>query len=222
MKYTASNLKLDKQILMSSINETYRQLGVFFSSISSKTEIVNEAKPEDLGLSSESAMFDISKELTDFLVNYRTYNKNQIIHSVLAVSIYSFLETSLFEYCRLLALYANGIEEFGKTKGKGIEKVKCYFKNNYQTNISESVYWQQIKNLSVIRNYIVHSNSSLMHDYSKPLSKQKDYRFFNQMKNEIEVSSTGVFFIKRTEYLLELFEQAQKFIIEITSIKVKV
>jgi hypothetical protein len=150
---------------------------------------------EDLGaVKIDEDLFNSLSELTDNL-------RNQMFFNSLAISVFSFLEFSLIEYCRLIDLYIDSEKKFRNYPKSGLEKVKEYLKEKFEIDFGTINNWGDVNKFQKIRNLIVHNDSNLIKDYNLSLEKQEDYKLLSQMSNDISITTAGYIFIKRFEYL---------------------
>ena len=118
---------------------------------------------EDLGT------VEIPKELSDTLFELTENLKNQIYFNSLAVMIFSFLEFTLIEYCRLIDSYIQPNKAFKDYRNFGLEKVKEYLKDNFDIDFGEVVNWEEVSKFQRVRNLIVHNNANIIKDYDKTI-----------------------------------------------------
>jgi hypothetical protein len=148
-----------------------------------------------------SGTFD--KALSDSLSELFTDLKNQSFHNSLILTVYSYLEYSLLEFCRLVDLYVKPKARLKDITEKGIDKCKEYLKSNFDLNISDFKEWQNIKDFQKIRNLIAHNNSNLYKEPGMNLVDQPDHKTISTNKN-IRISESGTIFIKNISYISSL------------------
>jgi hypothetical protein len=157
---------------------------------------------EDLGSTT------IPDDLAKVLFNLTDDLKNQIFFNLLAVSIFSFLEFSLIEYCRLIDSYIEPEKPYGEYRNFGLDKAKDYIKDNFNIDFGTVANWEEINKFQRVRNLIVHNNANIIKDYDKPIEGQDDYIVLSGMKGTIEITSSGTIFIKTIEYITEIQEKS--------------
>ena len=164
---------------------------------------------EDLGT------VEIPKELSDTLFELTENLKNQIYFNSLAVMIFSFLEFTLIEYCRLIDSYIQPNKAFKDYRNFGLEKVKEYLKDNFDIDFGEVVNWEEVSKFQRVRNLIVHNNANIIKDYDKTIEEQDDFDILLKMDKVIEITSSGTIFIKTIDYVNETLEKTVELINDI-------
>jgi len=164
---------------------------------------------EDLGT------VEIPKELSDTLFELTENLKNQIYFNSLAVMIFSFLEFTLIEYCRLIDSYIQPNKAFKDYRNFGLEKAKEYLKDNFDIDFGALANWEEISKFQRVRNLIVHNNAYIIKDYDKTIEEQDDFDILSKMNKVIEITSSGTIFIKTIDYVNETLEKTVELINDI-------
>jgi hypothetical protein len=75
--------------------------------------------------------------------------------------------------------------------------------------------WIRIQNLQQIRNLIAHNNSNIVKDLNIPIDKQSQYQLISKEKSIKLDLSTGDFYIKEKEFLLDVLDLFQLYLSKI-------
>lgn len=203
--------------------------GIFFSKISmislkvshtidKFSKSLKEIETEDnmeIEVIQDLGTIEIPQELSNTLFELTENLKNQIYFNSLAVMIYSYLEFTLIEYCRLIDSYIQPNKAFKDYRNFGLDKVKEYLKDNFDIDFGDVTNWENISKFQRVRNLIVHNNANIIKDYDKTIEEQVDYDVLSKMNKTIEITSSGTIFIKTIEYINDTLSKTGELINDI-------
>jgi len=131
-----------------------------------------ESSTEDIKITEDLGTIQIPEDLAKSLYSLSENLKNQVFFNSVSISIFSFLEFSLIEYCRLIDCYIEAKKPFKDYRNYGIDKVKDYIKDNFNIDFGALTHWDDISKFQKVRNPIVHNDPNIIKDYGKPIEEQ--------------------------------------------------
>lgn len=194
------------------MSEIGRITNSVYENIKKFTEFLNKEEPTpEIEIIESYGSTDLDPTLFKSLTELMTDLKNQSFHNSLIITVYSFLEYSLVEFCRLIDLYIEPEKRFKDIPQNGLDKCKDYLTSTFNFNISCFKKWNTIKEFQRIRNLMAHNNGNLYREYGKNLKEQPDYGLISGNKN-LRISDSGTIFIKELSYITSLADTSVQLI----------
>lgn len=215
--YLKDDFSFDFGLFLSKISMINSKISSMIEKFSKTFEEVEEESTEDIEIIEDLGTVQIPDDLANVLFDLSENLKNQVFYNSVSISIYSFLEFSMIEYCRLIDNYIVGGKPFKEYRNQGLEKAKEYLKDNFEIDFGTIANWDDISKFQKIRNLIVHNDANIYKDYDNPLEEQPDYPVLSQMSESINITSSGTFFIKSFEYINTTLTQSEEMIESIIS-----
>jgi hypothetical protein len=137
-----------------------------------------------------------------------------LIHGSTYVTIYSFFEFILSEFCRQFQLFLNLNISINDLKGSGnINRSRKYFELVLRIDLSEKKKeWNNILKFHRIRNYIVHHNSNIWVERNKEIDKQQDWTTIVKQKEIAIDKLTGNFYITDSNLNLQFCDMIEQYL----------
>ena len=184
-----------------------------YTTINRFTEyLTKEEKTEnEIEIIEDYGSVQMDQKLLESLTNLLTDLKNQSFHNSLVITVFSFLEYSIVEFCRLIDFHLEPNKRFKDVPLIGLDKCKDFLYSNFEFSVSKFSDWNKIKEFQKIRNLIAHNNANLFKDPGINLAEQPDFKEINNNKN-IRITESGSFFIKEISYIKDFADVSINFI----------
>lgn len=215
--YLKDDFSIDFGLFLSKVSMINSKISSMIEKFSKAFEEVEEESTEEIEIIEDLGTVQIPADLANVLFDLSENLKNQVFYNSVSISIYSFLEFSMIEYCRLIDNYIEAKKPFKDYSKQGLEKAKEYLKDNFEIDFGTIVNWSELSKFQKVRNLIVHNDSNIYKDYDKPLEEQPDYPVLSKMTDSIDITSSGTIFIKTFEYINTTLTQATEMIESIIS-----
>jgi hypothetical protein len=168
----------------------------------------------------DTAIEDLKKDNTKHVKEkYITYYQDifpQISYSASIVILFAVFEKLLKEFCEKIQIVQNIKIELKDFSGNGdLEKCKIYFNKVLNINIIEICPdWSKIIEIQKLRNAIIHKDSSIIKDETKPIEKQELYTIIDKNPNLVLIDDEFIF-IKNSEILYEYCKIINDYLLKI-------
>lgn len=205
--YLKDDFEFDFGIFVSKISMVSSKVYSTIEKFSDCLEKIEEESSVDVEIAEDLGTVEIPKDLVKSLMDLSENLKNQIYLNSIAVSIFSFLEFSLIEYCRIIDGYIVYKKPFKDYSNLGLDKAKEYLKDNLNIDFGTVSNWNEIKKFQRVRNLIVHNNANIITDNEVSIEDQTDYKVLSAMNKSIEITSSGTIFIKTFDYINDIQEK---------------
>lgn len=210
--YLKDDFNIDFSLFLSKISMINSKISSMIERFSKSLEEVEEKNTEEVEILEDLGTGEMPQDLANVLYDLSENLKNQVFFNSVSISIYSFLEFSLIEYCRLIDNYLIEGKPFKDYKNYGLEKAKDYLKDNFNIDFATVPNWDELSKFQKVRNLIVHNDANIYKDYDKTLKEQPDYPVLSSMTDSIDITSSGTFFIKSFDYINTKLSQAVEMI----------
>ncbi len=215
-------MKLQIHAQKSNIKSLFSGIREFLEEMNDILEKKHEAVLKRVDNSLKKVNSDAEARLTmeDHLDDLHRYSDNysSILMSSTFISAYSMFESELGRLCDAIERRSNYSVSQKDLNGRGILKSKKYLEKVVEINLSNlDSEWHKIIDYNKIRNLIVHNNSNLIKEKTKPLDKQES---LNIVRNSIylQYNERGAFYISRIEYINDFCDASEKFLLEILNL----
>ena len=213
MIYLKENFQWDYEIFIDRISRIYINICQDMEDFSEFLENKNSTGTE-IQVEEDYGESHFDKELIESLTRLSENLENQVFYNTLVISIYSYFEFSLVEFCRLIDIYTDSEPNFEDIKGMGLKQARKYLAQIFDLRLEKFENYQRITDMRKFRNLVVHNNANLFKDLNKPLTAQPDYLFF-QHHDKFDVTSSGYIFINDLKQIKKFLDISNKFIGEI-------